>query len=73
MVVHEEEDEEDDEEEVKVEVNQAITSAAVSTKKRGHGRPADSPGTKERKAIEKRKNSKNHNKKSKNWIIILWI
>ena len=30
------------------------TSAAISTKKRGRGRPADSPGTKVRKAFEKK-------------------
>ena len=54
-----EEDEEEKEEEVEVENTQASTTAADSTKKRGRGRPADSPVTKERKAIEKKITIKN--------------
>jgi len=62
LVIEEEEEEEEEEETQEIQT-QASTSSAVLTKKRGRGRPADSPGTKIRKAADK----SNKNKKSKNY------
>ena len=53
MAVEEEEEQQEEEEEETQIITQASTSDAVVAKKRGRGRPADSPGTKLRKAAEK--------------------